>query len=248
MTDYESVARPYARHRQARNPVVTELLRGGRPSPAGQVLEIGCGTGNHIAAVAERSGCLGCGVDPSGAMLRHAPSAEGLRFSRSGAERLPFEAGSFELAFSVDVIHHVTDTAGCFREARRVLAPGGRICTVTDSAEIIRNRRPLAELWPESVDADLGRYPPIATLREQMAHAGFVDIDERTVAWDVEIPSAEPYREKAFSCLQLISEEAFRRGLARLERALEAGAVQGRSAYACLWGRVPGAPPCARGR
>lgn len=237
-SDYSVIAAPYARHRRACEVIVEELVRKGQPTPDGKALEIGCGTGNHVAAVAARSCCLGWGVDPSAAMLRHVPSDERLHFSQGGAERLPFDAGVFDLAFSVNVIHHVGDTVACFREGFRVLGPGGRICTVTDSEEIIRNRKPLTEYWPETVAADLARYPEIASLRQQMVQTGFVDIDERVVEWAGAITDAAPYREKAFSCLHLISEEAFLRGLERLENALQAGAVQGRAAYTCLWGRV----------
>lgn len=175
-------------------------------------------------------------------MLRHVPSDERLHFSQAGAERLPFKASFFDLAFSVNVIHHVGDTVAYFREGFRVLTAGGRICTVTDSEEIIRNRKPLAECWPETVDADLARYPGIASLRQQMAQTGFVDIEEHVVEWAVEITDSAPYREKAFSCLHLISEEAFQRGLERLDNALRTGAVQGRAAYTYVWGRVPQQP------
>jgi hypothetical protein len=94
---------------------------------------------------------------------------------------------------------------------------------VTDSEEIIRKRRPLAEYWPETIEADLARYPPVALLRQQMAETGFVDLEEHGVEWTVEITDAGPYRDKAFSCLHLISEGAFQRGLQRFEKALDVG-------------------------
>lgn len=65
-----------------------------------------------------------------------------------------------------------------FRAARRLLQPGGWLCTATDSATIIRRRQPLAHYWPETVIADLARFPPVELLLEQMKAAGFV---ERTV-------------------------------------------------------------------
>ncbi|MER3438994.1 MAG: hypothetical protein C4346_16180 [Chloroflexota bacterium] len=50
------------------------------------------------------------------------------------AEVLPFKAQSFDLVFSVDVVHHISDRLAAFREARRVLRPRGWCCTVTDSS------------------------------------------------------------------------------------------------------------------
>jgi ubiquinone/menaquinone biosynthesis C-methylase UbiE len=41
------------------------------------------------------------------------------------AEDLPFESKSFDLVYSNGVLHHTPDMARAFREARRVLKPGG---------------------------------------------------------------------------------------------------------------------------
>ena len=40
---------------------------------------------------------------------------------------MPFEAGSFELAASLDVIEHLDDDLAALRELRRVVAPGGTL-------------------------------------------------------------------------------------------------------------------------
>ncbi|MDG6903635.1 MAG: methyltransferase domain-containing protein [Nitrososphaerota archaeon] len=80
------------------------------------------------------------------------------------AEKLGFEPDLFDLVFSVDVIHHITDKLSHFREAYRALKPGGRVCTVTDSEWIIRNRQPLSVYFPETVAAELTRYPSISQI------------------------------------------------------------------------------------
>lgn len=142
------------------------------------------------------------------------------------------------LLFSVNVIHHLADTAAYFRAARRVLQPGGWLCTATDSAAIIRRRQPLAHYWPETVSVDLQRYPPIERLLAQMALAGFAEIAVREIARPFAVTDSAPFRERAYSCLHLIPDEALYDGLRRLERDLERGAVVGQSEFACIWGRA----------
>ncbi len=85
----------------------------------------------------------------------------------------------FDLVFSVDVIHHVSDKAAFYREAARVLQPGGHACTVTDSEEIIRRREVLSGYFPETVEVELARYPRLADLEGWMAEAGLVESGHR---------------------------------------------------------------------
>jgi hypothetical protein len=58
------------------------------------------------------------------------------------------------------------------------LKPGGGVCTVTDSDEIIRNRIPLSVYFPETIEIELDRYPPIVLLMEMMISAGFTTLYE----------------------------------------------------------------------
>jgi ubiquinone/menaquinone biosynthesis C-methylase UbiE len=157
------------------------------------------------------------------------------------AERLPFPEGSFDLVMSTDVIHHIGDREAYFREAARVLRPGGRIVTVTDSADDIRGRRPLSSHFPETVAIELRRYPSLSTLLAEMNAAGFPIAQTVRVGLDYELESIDAYRDRAFSSLLLIDDEAFARGIARLEAELARGPVQCRSLYTLLWGTRPGA-------
>jgi len=174
-------------------------------------------------------------------MLAHAsarPERVGWLLGR--AEQLGFTAEAFSLVFSVDVIHHVSDKAAFYQEAARVLQPGGHVCTVTDSEEIIRRREVLSGYFPETVEVELARYPRLTDLEGWMAEAGLTGISAIVVEEPFEISSAQPYCDKAFSSLHLISEEAWRAGLERLKQALARGPIRGRSRYACLWGRKEG--------
>jgi ubiquinone/menaquinone biosynthesis C-methylase UbiE len=235
--DYDRMAAEYARNRQVHPGVVSNLLSIGGVGTASRVLEVGCGTGNYIVTLEATTGSSCWAVDPSEQMLSRAKGRCGkITFHTGMAERLDFLSGTFDLVFSVDVIHHVTDRPAYFREAYRVLRRAGKVCTVTDSEWIIQHRRPLAVYFPETVPVELGRYPRMAGLRDLMERSGFGEIGESSVEFAYQLNDIRPYREKAFSALHLISEEAFRRGITRMEKDLENGPIPCISYYVLLWG------------
>jgi SAM-dependent methyltransferase len=239
MVDYERLAAEYARHRRVHPGLLRGLLA---DLPAGgHVLEVGCGTGNYAAAVAA-AGHACRGIDPSEQMLATA-GATGAELKVGRAERLEYPDRTFDLVFSVDVIHHVGDRAAYFREAFRVLRGGGRVCTVTDSEEIIRGREPLAVYFPETVDIDLRRYPATNDLRRWAEEAGFRQPGVAVAEFPFLVESVAAYRDKAYSCLHLIPPEAHRRGVERMERDLGEGPVRGNSRYVLLWARKPDGGP-----
>ena len=104
----------------------------GRPSrPFGDALEIGAGTGYFSlnllkAGLIERA----TATDLSPGMLRTlernaARLGLEVRTEQVDAERLPFDAGSFDLVFGHAVLHHIPDLRRAFGEFHRVLRPGG---------------------------------------------------------------------------------------------------------------------------
>jgi len=234
--EYDQIAEAYAQHRGIHPGVLAALCAAATPDS--RALEVGCGTGNYIAALQAEVGCLCWAIDPSVEMLAQARAhGTAVHLIQGRGERIDLDPASFDLLFSVDVIHHVADHAAYYREAYRVLAPGGRICTATDSAWIIRHRQPLSTYFPETVPPELARYPRIATLRAHMAAAGFDDLEERTVEYTYLLHDVGAYRARTFSALHLISEEAFQRGLARMEHDLAEGPIVCTPRYTLLWGR-----------
>jgi ubiquinone/menaquinone biosynthesis C-methylase UbiE len=238
--NYDQDAGEYAAHRRLHAGVFTELVQRGKLGPGSRVVEVGCGTGNYARALADRLGCSTAGLDLSTGMLDHARrQPQGVFWLQARAENLPLAAQSFHLLFSVDVIQHVAGPAAFFWQAARVLRPGGRMCTVTDSEEIIRQREILSGYFPETVPVELERYPKLAELRAWSAAAGLADWSVAIVEQPYVLESAWPFRDRAFSSLHLISEEAWRAGLARLEADLARRPVHGVARYACAWGVKP---------
>jgi ubiquinone/menaquinone biosynthesis C-methylase UbiE len=129
---YDGVADWYDHHvawsTAAAAPLIARLV--GRGS--GWCLDVGCGTGVHLAALAE-VGWSVVGVDASGDQLRVArrragPVVAGL--VQADAARLPFSGGSCPLVVSAFTHTDVDDFTSLAREARRVLEVGGRFIYV----------------------------------------------------------------------------------------------------------------------
>jgi 23S rRNA (guanine745-N1)-methyltransferase len=102
-----------------------------RAAPVGLTVDVGAGTGHHLAAVVDaRPGDLGLAVDVSKAALRRAARAH----PRVGAvradawRRIPVARGAATLVLNV-----FAPRSGA--ELARLLAPGGRLLVVTPQAD-----------------------------------------------------------------------------------------------------------------
>lgn len=95
---------------------------------AEDVLDIGCGTGSALRAMAERTSGALVGVDPFERMLGHARALTDdarVTFAVAGAEVLPFADGSFDMVTAINSTSHWGDLAQGVAEVSRVLRPCG---------------------------------------------------------------------------------------------------------------------------
>ena len=236
LTYDRAVAASYARHRGVRPEVLQRLLEDSGIDLESRVLEVGCGTGDYIVAVQFVTGCTAYGIDISEEMLAHAERRDTpVSFAAGTAEYLDFPDASLDLVFTIDVVHHLGRPADHYREAHRVLVPGGYLCTMTHSDEMFRSSMVLSRYFPETVEVNLERYPTVEALREQMTGAGFGDLRDDEITYPAEVNNSALYASKAYSTLHLIPQAAFERGLAALERDLERGPISGERRYLMLW-------------
>jgi hypothetical protein len=77
-------------------------------------------------------------------------------------------------------------------------------------------------------------------LLAEMARAGFVEPRLVEVSLDYDLDDIQAYRDRAFSSLLLIEDEAFRRGISLLEGDLARGPIPCVSLYTMIWGHSPG--------
>ena len=104
---------------------------------ARSVLDVGCGTGADLIAIAERlpQGGRAAGIDVSESMIaeaRRRASSLGLNlcFDTGDAANLPYEDASFGACRAATVLQHVPDASQVIREMIRVTRPGGRVAAL----------------------------------------------------------------------------------------------------------------------
>ncbi|MGB9723255.1 MAG: methyltransferase domain-containing protein [Chloroflexia bacterium] len=116
-----------------------------RPQKNERVLDCGCGNG-RFALWNRASAGLVVGLDP--ATLFADAALEQVDLVRGDARRLPFASGSFDKAFSIDVLEHLTrpDIEAVLDELWRILRPGGRLLIYSNTREP-SSLQPIISLW-----------------------------------------------------------------------------------------------------
>jgi len=164
-----------------------ELRRGLLAAAAGDVIEIGAGTGANLPFYQPGVTSLTI-TEPEPPMLRRlerrsreqAPLAKVLR---APAEDLPFEDDSFDVAVSTLVLCGVNDQPRALRQLRRVLRPGGRLLFIehvrSGDARLARQQDRMNWLNQLVVRCDCNR-PTLTCIQE----AGFTvtEVEHLTLA------------------------------------------------------------------
>jgi len=115
-----------------RGPLARAVADAAELTPADRVVDIGCGPGTAVRYAARR-GAAATGVDPDPSMLCLARWITALRRSpdvswlAGSAEKLPAPDNQATVAWAISSAHHWEDRAAAIDEARRALAPGGRL-------------------------------------------------------------------------------------------------------------------------
>ncbi|MHC4560801.1 MAG: class I SAM-dependent methyltransferase [Planctomycetota bacterium] len=100
-----------------------------------KVLEVGCGRGEVLRALAER-GRICTGIEVSRDMMQLCDKID-VKVVYGVADSLDFPAGSFDVVFSQEVLEHLhpEDVPGHFAEAFRVLRPNGILAVETPNRQ-----------------------------------------------------------------------------------------------------------------
>jgi SAM-dependent methyltransferase len=115
-------------------PIVSELSRVLRSRPNADVLNVGSGPFLELEQLPDTGARFTlCDIDPRA--IEMARELHGERLARTdttkAGEPLPYDAGSFDLVVSMDVVEHLPDPAPWCAELVRVLRPGGSVFLTT---------------------------------------------------------------------------------------------------------------------
>ena len=183
-------------------------------------LDAGCGTGNDLQLIYQKTGWLGSGCDGSVAMIaetkKKLPDAD-VRLADFDTV-FPF-AESFDTVYTHDVIHHLKSPELFFKNLYDHLAPSGVLCIGCEFSEGLDDKF-TSLYFPSALEIDRARYPSYENTHGILQSLGFRDIEI------IHIRDKEPFTEELFaqaktkshSILRIISDKNFADGFFKLEK------------------------------
>ena len=154
-----------------------DLVAALQPRAGERILDIGSGIGGPARWIASTFRCHVTGVDLTPAFCRAAEQlteltglVEQVRIVEGSALAMPFDDGSFDRAYSQNVVMNIADKPAFYREASRVLRPGG-LLALSNVAAGPNGPLRFPVPWATSPDASFLSSP--AETRGDLERAGF---------------------------------------------------------------------------
>jgi ubiquinone/menaquinone biosynthesis C-methylase UbiE len=222
-TDYDNIAPRYDIERGGWGVSPDDIVGSFDRSVRAKVLDLGCGTGNYLAAQIEHfkeRPVQWFGLDASARMLEAcANKVRGqAHVMRARAEAVPFGDRSMDYMFCGWALHHFTDKDQAVSEMARVLKPSGRLQIVNIDPWTIRDWW-VYRFFPQTWDEDQRRFWPLERLVTALEERG-LSVNVLREVMTPDLPGVEALtraRARVTSQLAIIDDASYRAGLDRLE-------------------------------
>ena len=205
-----------------RDPAIREAIRMLDLPEGSDGLDAGCGIGSHTLLLAKAVGPGGhvTGLELFADFVTHAQAQakqSGLEhrvsFRQGNVNALPFDDASFDWAWSVDCVGHVSigQPLDGLRELARVVRPGGRVALLGYSSQMLLPGYPMLEA---RLNATASATTALAEGKKPEAHftralgwfqaAGFAEPTARTVVGTVHAPFDDGVRRALISLFGML--------------------------------------------
>jgi ubiquinone/menaquinone biosynthesis C-methylase UbiE len=200
--------------------IVAPFVRPGRF----RILDLGSGTGRFATLLAQVVDAQVIGVEPSQGMLAVAldgAKPRNLAYAAGAAECIPLRSQTCNLAWLSHVWHHIRDHQACVSELRRIVVRGGHALVRGTFGDQLDGFPTLFRYWP-ATRTICQQLPTTNQTVSVFEAAGFMLKEHRRVPQMTATSLrnfASRTQQRADTALALISDSAFRKGQAAIERA-----------------------------
>jgi ubiquinone/menaquinone biosynthesis C-methylase UbiE len=174
--------------------------------PSNRVLDLGCGSGWATRLVAKRFRPKKIiGVDISDEMVRLAAEQSkgigiaNIEFKQGAAEKIPLPDASVDKIFSIESFYYWPDQMAGLKEAKRVLAPGGKLFILIN----LYKDNHYSLRWATELKVPVHALSQ-AEYIELLTEAGYKDVEGRRIP--DKSPTPEEYSGKWFKNAQELRE------------------------------------------
>ncbi|SHI20241.1 class I SAM-dependent methyltransferase [Sporanaerobacter acetigenes] len=223
--NYNKISKQYDDVREADVELINKFLEEITFDEETKILDFGCGTGNYTDKIKRLTNADVYGIEPSDGMRKKAITKNNkIIYKKGNHENISFPDNFFNFIYMTDVIHHIPDIDVMFKEFKRILKKGGKICIETESHEQIEKRF-YVKYFPSTAIIDKARYPKINDIKNIVEENGLIFIKSLTIGdaseRTVDKKFLELVEKKGYSMFHLIPEKEFENGLHELKKDLK---------------------------
>jgi SAM-dependent methyltransferase len=172
----KSIAEDDAEHREDFH-VARQMLHEAFPR-GGSILDVGCASGVFLESLGQNWNRHG--VELFHLAVERSRSRPGIVVHESDLSSVAFATESFDVVCSFDVIEHLTDPMSIFREARRILKPGGWLLLGTGNSGSLAARMAGSRWTYMCIPEHISFFNP-RSLKKGLAQADFSSFRFKTI-------------------------------------------------------------------